>query len=78
MVIERQLREEMGRAVRGAIPFEDLYDWLVARTWNMDRTSKPGAVELATAVERLFWDPAIGPDEDKLRRALNGLLGRSA
>jgi hypothetical protein len=74
MVVETQLREEIRRALRGVIAFEDLYDWLVARTWNMDRTSTPRAVELATQVERLFWDPEIGPDEDRLRRALSGLL----
>ena len=73
MIVESELREKIRQALRGDLPLEDLYDWLMSRNWNTYRTSEPDAVALAEAVARVFWNPDIGADSENLRRALGQL-----
>src|SRR5688572_20061753 len=76
MVIEKELRSEISRAVRGEVSLSDLYAWLMSRSWNMHRDSSPAAVELAAAVEALFFKQSDGLlDDATLRDALAALVG---
>lgn len=75
MIVESELRDEIARAVRGA-PLRDLYAWLMARSWNMQKDSDTRAVELAADVESLFFGLSDGTgDESSLRHELALLLG---
>lgn len=75
MIIENELRSEIGRAVRGDVSLSELYAWLMARSWNMHRDSGPAAVELAACVEALFFDQSSGViDDAALREALAALV----
>jgi len=77
MIIESELRDEMMRAVRGASSLNDLYDWLMSRSWNMHRDSAPAAVELAAEVEALLIERADGVlDSADVMRRIDGLLDR--
>ncbi len=77
MIIESELRQQIDAALSGAASLQDLYVWLMARTWNMHRDSAPAAVELAADVEALFFERADGRlTETQLRRDIATLLSR--
>ena len=73
MIIESELREEMARAVGPASSLNDLYVWLMSRSWNMHKDSEPAAVELAAEVEALLLERSDGRlgDADVGRRIIN-------
>lgn len=60
MIIERELCVEIRRVLAGEIALNDLYRWLSARTWNMHKDSSPSAIDLACAVEVLFYERGDG------------------
>lgn len=76
MVIEQELRSQIERAIRGDVSLSSLYEWLMARSWNMHHDSSPAAVELAAAVESLFVEQSNGVfDDNAVRNALSSLIG---
>lgn len=75
MIIEQELREHMQRALSGSISLNELYDWLMDRSWNMHKDSLPAAVELAAEVEALFFKRSDGLIADPdVRSELSSLL----
>jgi len=75
MIIKSELRSEIARALRGESSLNDLYRWLMARSWNMHKDSDPSAVELAASVESLFFQRADGEIDDlAIRSELTELL----
>jgi hypothetical protein len=75
MIVEFELREQITRALAGHSSLDDLYSWLMSRSWNMHRDSAPAAVQLAGDVESLFFERSDGlRDDDSLRRELSDLL----
>jgi hypothetical protein len=78
MIIEQELREQMLRVLSGQMSLNDLYAWLMDRSWNMHKDSEPPAVELAAEVEALFFERSDGLILDsallkKLRSLLNNI-----
>ena len=63
----------MARAVGPASSLNDLYVWLMSRSWNMHKDSEPAAVELAAEVEALLLERSDGRlgDADVGRRIIN-------
>lgn len=75
MIIELELRQEMTRALKGEASLNDLYSWLMSRSWNMHKDSAPAAIELAADVEVLFFERSSGDiDDAEIRRQLALLL----
>jgi hypothetical protein len=75
MIIERELRDQIAAAVSGRVSLNDLYTWLIGRSWNMHKDSAPSAIELAASVEELFFDRSDGLiSDDALRSMLISLL----
>jgi hypothetical protein len=72
MIIESELRHEMMRAVRNESSLNDLYRWLMSRSWNMHRDSAPDAAELASEIEALFVERSEGvlSDNELLRQLI--------
>ena len=63
--------------MRGEVSLNELYAWLMSRSWNMHKNSEPDAVDLAGSVEELFFARADGLiDDSDLRRALLVLQNR--
>lgn len=77
MIIERELRSEILSAIRGEVSLSELYAWLMARSWNMHRDSSPAAVELAAAVEALFFEQSES-DDAAILRALAALAAQES
>ena len=76
MISELELRNEMAKALRGAVSLNDLYAWLMARNRNMHKDSEPAAIELANVVEDLFFDRADGSiDDASVGYSLRQILG---
>lgn len=69
MIIELELQEQIERAIDGEVSLNDLYRWLMDRSWNMHLDSEPPAVQLAADVEALFFDRGDGmlSDAETLR-----------
>lgn len=69
MIIESELRAQIAKALVGLSSLDDLYDWLMDRSWNMHRDSAPQSVELASSVELLFFERSSGDISDAQARA---------
>jgi hypothetical protein len=75
MIDERELREQIANSLQGELSLDDLYSWVMSRSWNMHKDSLPSAVELAGDVESLFFELSDGArDEESVRRELSQLL----
>lgn len=74
MIIDAELRAEIARALRGEVSLNDLYAWLMDRSWNMHKDSAPEAVELAADVEALFFERSDGIISDEQLRSRLGAL----
>jgi hypothetical protein len=75
MIIESQIRKEIARVLSKEVSLNDLYRWLMARNWNMDRDSKDSAVDLASEVEMLFIERSSGDRSDsEVLQALGALV----
>lgn len=75
MIIEEELREQILSALSGQSSLGDLYAWLMDRSWNMHKDSKPKAVDLAAEVEALFFERSDGVLNDSdLRVRLSSLV----
>lgn len=75
MIIEWELREEIARALSGEVSLNELYSWLMARSWNMNQNSNAAAIDLAGDVEELFFERADGyRDDESVRNSLSCLL----
>ncbi len=49
--LDLEIREQLVRYLGGEISLQALHDWLMPRTWNIDRRSLPETAELVHAVE---------------------------
>lgn len=75
MIIEQELREQIQHALSGSLSLNELYAWLMDRSWNMHLDSDQSAVELAADVEALFFERSDGLINDAvLRERLLSLL----
>lgn len=74
MIIEQELREQIRLALSGSISLNDLYVWLMDRSWNMHKDSAQSAVELASEVEALFVERSNGHLDDAAMKARLELL----
>lgn len=78
MIIYAELREQIARALRGQVSLNDLYAWLMDRSWNMHKDSDPEAVELAAEVEALFFERSDGIiSDEKLRHSMLDLVNNA-
>ena len=75
MIIEAELRSKIADALAGESSLDELYSWLMSRSWNMHRDSSPSAVDLAADVEHMFFELSDGViSEDVVRRRLSKLI----
>lgn len=60
MIDEKELRHQIALALSGRLSLDDLYIWLMSRSWNMHKDSSSAAIALANEVEDLFFDRSEG------------------
>jgi hypothetical protein len=60
MIAESQIREKLGRYLRGDVSLDSFEDWLVERSWGMHKDSQESAQRLASAIELRLAEHSSG------------------
>jgi hypothetical protein len=60
MISEPQIREKLGRFLRGDLSLERFEDWLSQKSWNMHKDSSEAAQKLAAALELRLAEYSAG------------------
>jgi len=75
MIAESQIREKIGRYLRGELSLDHFEDWIAQASWNMHKDSDERAQKIASAVElRLAEHSSEHLDENSLREELRQLV----
>jgi hypothetical protein len=75
MIAESQIREKLGRYLRGEWALEQFEDWIAQSSWNMHKDSDELAQKLASAIELRLAEHSSGHlDECALRDELRQLV----
>ena len=75
MIIESQIREQLGRYLEGKSSFEQFEDWLVGNSYNMHKDSNQQAQNLVHDIDLVIYEYLDGNImEDKLKSMLRSLL----
>ena len=73
--LERSVREHVTSYVSGEASLDELKDWLVGATWNLDEAHDPAATELVYEVKLALADESSGLATSKeLVEALTALV----
>jgi len=75
MIAESQIREKLGRYLRGDLPLDRFEDWIAQSSWNMHKDSDQPSQKLASAIELRLAEHSSGHlDECALRDELRQLV----
>ena len=75
MIAESQIREKLGRYLRGELPLDRFEDWIAQSSWNMHKDSDQPSQKLASAIELRLAEHSSGHlDESALRDELRQLV----
>lgn len=75
MIMESQIREQLGRYLEGESSFEQFEDWLVGNSYNMHKDSNQQAQNLVHDIDLVIYEYLDGNImEDKLKGMLRSLL----
>ncbi|HEV2464551.1 MAG TPA: hypothetical protein VGT04_12175 [Acidobacteriaceae bacterium] len=75
MINESQIRQQLGRYLRGNISLDVFEDWLVQRSWNMHKDSDEAAQKLASQIELRLAEHSSGHlDEEAMREEFRAFI----
>ncbi len=76
--LEKAIRHHLDRYLAGTQTLDELQDWLVNATWNVEKTASPAAAQLAYDVELVLAERSSGfLTAAELRADLLEIAGRS-
>ncbi len=76
MVSTSEMQNQLRRFRAGQISLDDLNEWLVDATWEIDPNDQTGARQLFGAVELAMAEHSNGHlDDSEFLQRLDGLLG---
>ena len=73
--LEFEIRDHVARYLNGDIPIDEFRDWLVSRTWDVERCGHPGVIDLVGEIELAYAELANGHrTEDEFRSLLRPMV----